>query len=245
MKKGIYILIVITTILGLHSCKKQQDSFSSAALSDYYPLQVGKYITYKLDSTLFINFGQRDTVTTYQVQDRIEAQITDNLNRPAYRIVRYIRRNASQGWVANNNTFMVIPTENTIELVENNLRFQKLKLPIRKDFSWKGNSYIDTYTINSEVKYLDDWDYTYDSLDVPLTLGAVQVDSTIKVAERDEFLGQDPHIAGTLYAEKNYGVEKYAKQIGLVYKEFLHWEYQGSTHTYTGYGVKLTMIDHN
>ena len=53
----------------------------------------------------------------------------------------------------------------------------------------------------------------------------------------------------TQYAEKNYSVEKYAKNIGLVYKEFLHWEYRAryrqAAPGFTGYGVKLTMTGHN
>ena len=64
----------------------------------------------------------------------------------------------------------------------------------------------------------------------------------ITVFERDEFLGQDPSIPGTQYAEKTYALEKYGKGIGLIYREFLHWEYQGSeTRTpgyFGGYGIK-------
>ena len=230
------------------SCKKEKDSFFSESVNDYYPLLVGKYITYDLDSTVFINFGQKDTVIHYQVQDRVDAQITDNLGRPAYRIIHYIRQDTSENWAAN-NTFLVVPTENSIEYVENNQRFLKLKLPIKQDFSWKGNSYIDTYSVNSEVKYLDDWDYMYDSIDVPLTINSLAIDSTIKISERDEFLGQDPAIEGTQYAEKTYSLEKYGKGIGLIYREFLHWEYQGSQSGvpgyFVGYGVKFSITDHN
>ncbi len=245
MRKYFFPVIVFVAMSVLfNACKKQNDSFSSGSIKDYYPLIVGKYITYNLDSTIFINFGKKDTVVKYQVQDRVDAQITDNLGRPAFRILRFIRKNATQAW-APNNTFMAIATDNTLEFVENNLRFQKLKIPIKEGFSWKGNSFIDTYSINSDVKYLDDWDYTYDSLNAKITLGTITVDSTVKVFERDEFLGQDPRLAGTQYAEKNYSVEKYAKNIGLVFKEFIHWEYQGGTRSYSGYGVKLSMIDHN
>lgn len=248
MRKYFYPVAILAIGVLFNACKKQNDDFSSASVNDYYPLLVGKYVTYNLDSTIYINFGARDTVVKYQVQDRVDAKITDNLGRPAFRIVRFIRKNAAQPW-SPNNTFMAVATDNTLEFVENNLRFQKLKIPVREGFSWKGNSFIDTYSLNSDVKYLDDWDYTYDSVNVSLTLGTLRVDNTIKVLERDEFLGQDPRIAGTQYAEKNYSVEKYGKGIGLIYKEFLHWEYQGAQPGrpayYTGYGVKLTMIDHN
>jgi hypothetical protein len=229
------------------SCKKEKDSFSSASVNDYFPLQVGKYITYNLDSTVFINFGERDTIISYQAQDRVDAQITDNLGRPGYRIIRYIRKDSFEDWVPN-NTFMIIPGFNSLEYVENNLRFLKLEVPIKQDFSWKGNSYIDTYSVNSDLKYLDDWDYVYDSVDVPLTINSLSFDSTIKVFERDDYNGSDPSDPTTGYADKTYAYEKYAKGVGLIYREFLHWEYQGCVcpeHGYKGYGVKLSIIDHN
>ena len=230
------------------SCKKENASFKSESVNDYYPLQVGKYITYDLDSTVFVNFGQKDTIVSYQVQDVVDAQITDNLGRAGYRIIRYIRQDTTAEW-APNNTFEIVPAGNSIEYVENNQRFLKLELPIRQDFSWKGNSYIDTYSVNSDVKYLDDWDYTYDSIDVPLTINSLTIDSTLKVSERDEFLGQDPSIPGTQYAEKTYSLEKYGKGIGLIYREFLHWEYQGDQSGvpgyFVGYGVKLSITGHN
>src|SRR6202007_2924038 len=118
---------------------------------------------------------------TYQVQDRIDSQIVDNLGRPAFMIHRFIRKNPAQSW-SPNNTFMAVPTVNSIEFVENNLRYIKLQIPVSEGFSWHGNSYIDTYSLNSDLKYLADWDYTYDSVNAPLSLGALSLDSTIKVA---------------------------------------------------------------
>ena len=243
-----YFLIFIICGLAFAACKKQNDTFSLVTVADYFPLKAGKYITYNLDSSIYINFGTKDTVIKYQVQDRVESQITDNQGRDAFRILRFIRQNATQPWTAN-NTFMAIPSNNSIEYIENNHRFLKLVAPLKEGYSWKGNSFIDTYSIYSDVKYLDDWSYVYDSVNFPITLGTIRIDSTVKVKQRDEFLGQDPHLAGTQYAEKNYSVEKFAKGIGMVYKEFLHWEYQGGQPGrpayYVGYGVKLTMTDHN
>ena len=98
------------------SCKKENETFTTESVNDYFPLQVGKYITYNLDSTLYINFGQKDTLISYQVQDRVDAQITDNLGRPAYRIIRYIRHDSSQDWIPD-NTFMAIPTGTSIVIL--------------------------------------------------------------------------------------------------------------------------------
>lgn len=246
MKKYFGPALLLITLLT--ACAKENELFTTVSLRSYFPLKVGKSITYNLDSTIYINFGQKDTVIKYQAKDSVETQITDNLGRPAFRIVRYLRKDASMEWAAN-NTFMAVPTATTIEFIENNFRFQKLKLPVTDGFSWKGNSFIDTYSLNSVFKYLDDWDYTYESVNTPLTIGTFQFDSTVTVNQRDEFLGQDPKLPGTQYAELNFSVEKYAKGIGLVYKEFLHWEFQGTQPGrpafYSGYGVKLTITGYN
>ena len=230
------------------SCKKEPVHYSSPDIHDYFPLTVGKTITYQLDSTLYINFGQKDTVISYEAQDVITSQTTDNLGRPAFVIVRYLRQDTSLAWTPS-NTFMAVPIGNSIEYIENNLRFLKLEMPVKDGFSWPGNSYIDTYSIYSDLQFMADWSYSYDSVDVPLTINSIPVDSTIKVAERDEFLGQDPSIPGTQYAERTYSVEKYGKGIGLIYRDFLHWEYQGGLTGmpgyYVGYGIRLSMLSHN
>lgn len=243
-----YFTVTCILIFLLASCKKQDANFTSDPVSDYFPLEVGKYITYDLDSTLFLNFGQDKVVNHYQAQDRVEAQITDNLGRPAFRITRYIRKDSTQDWTPG-IVLMAVPTKNSVEYIENNLRFVKLMLPVKQDFSWKGNSYIDTYSNDLGVTYLDDWDYVYDSVGMPLTINSLTIDSTVSVDERDEFLGQDPSIPGTQYAEKTYSIEKYGKGIGLIYRDFLHWEYQGpqpgTPGYYVGYGITLTITDHN
>jgi hypothetical protein len=136
-----------------------------------------------------------------------------------------------------------------LEFTENNLRYIKLRTPIRDFYSWKGNSFIDTYSINSELKYMADWDYTYDSVNASITIGSFMLDSTLKVDQRDEIIGF-PDIP-TSYSEVNYSTEKYAKGIGLVYRKFFHNEYQpptpgqGGRYVDGSYGVTLTMIDHN
>lgn len=239
-----YFLGALMALFFFTSCKKETEILEPVAVTAYFPLQVGKQITYALDSTLFLNFGKTKTIVSYQVQDRIDAEITDNLGRPSFRIFRYIRKKAGDPWIFN-NTFMATPTRSSIEYIENNLRYVKLKFPIHDGDTWKGNTFINTSSIDVDLRYLDDWDYQYDSVGRPLTINGLTFDQTLIVRERDEFTGQDPSIPGTLYAEKNYSIEKYAKGVGLIYREFIHWEYQGqSGGYYEGYGVKLSILDY-
>jgi len=248
MKKYPLFLAIAAFVICFSACKKSTEDFQTDLLSDYNPLVVGKYITYHLDSVIYTNFGTSIETHSYQVKYETDAQITDNMNRPAFRIIRYIRSSDTAPWVPD-NSFMAINDTYSVEFVENNMRFIKLKSPVKDNYSWKGNSFIDTYSANSEVKYLDDWDYMYDSVGVQNTAGAFTLDSCLVVNQCDRVDGNplDPNA----YSEINYSQEKYAKHIGLVYKKFFHNEYQPPVPGHGGfvvtgsYGITLTMIDHN
>ena len=243
-----FLCLAVMIAVSFSACKKKDDFVHSDSIEDYNPLVVGKYITYKLDSFVYTNFGVSSEIRSYEVKHQVDAQIADAMGRPAFRIIRYIRKTSANPWLPD-ASFMAVNTGNGLEFTENNLRYIKLKTPIRDYYTWKGNSFIDTYSTYSDLQYLDDWDYSYDSVGVAQTIGTFALDSTLKVDQRDEVVGF-PNVT-TSYSEINYSVEKYAKHIGLVYRKFFHNEYQpptpgqGGRYVDGSYGVTLTMIDHN
>ncbi|ODT53138.1 MAG: hypothetical protein ABS68_06785 [Niastella sp. SCN 39-18] len=230
-------------LLSVLSCKKSTEELNTVPLTDYAPMTVGKYITYQLDSLVFTNFGTVAEMHSYQVKITVDALTTDALGRPAYRLFRYIKYNGTPNWIPD-NTFWAIHTGNTYEFIENNLRFLKLMQPVRENFSWKGNVYIDTRSANTDFRFMDDWDYVYENVNQPATVGTFTFDSTLTVNQREDSLGL-PIVPETQYAEKTLAKEIYAKNIGMVYRNFLHWEFQRVYNGYVGYGVTYTMIDHN
>ena len=242
-----YFIGILFLSLLFVSCKKEKDDFTTTSVNDYFPLQVGKYITYDLDSTVFTNFNQNLTVRHYQAQYKIEDQTTDNLGNAGFIINRYLRADSTKSWEID-NVFTVYPTGKSIEYIQDNLRFIKLISPIAEGFSWKGNSYLayDPYRsyVFANPAFMEDWNYTYENVNEPLTINSKDFENTITVLEVSDSTG-NPAIAGTEYAEKTYSIEKYAKEIGLVYKDFIHWEYQGTDNTYKGFGERLSIIDHN
>ena len=125
MNKFAYLVLAFMAFLAV-SCSKSTEIYPSATIEDFAPMQIGKYITYRLDSTVTTNFGVAFEVHTYEVKFLVDAQITDNLGRPAYRIFRYIRNNPGQAWLPD-NTFTATNTGTSFEFVENNLRYIKLK----------------------------------------------------------------------------------------------------------------------
>ncbi len=234
--RRISLLFIAAALLVISSCKKTEE-LPVLPLSDYYPLKAGKYVTYNLDSIVYYtNFNTSAVTKSYQVKLVTDAQITDAMGRPAWRIIRYIRTGTTGPWTAD-NVFMAVNTGNSIEYIENNLRFIKLVSPIRQDYTWQGNKYIDVSSLGSQIKYLDGWDYTYDSINVKSTIGTIPVDSTIKVAQIDNRTSID----------RTFSEEKYAKGIGLVYRNFIYWNNGTVNGTFTdnSYGVIMKMIDHN
>ncbi|HEY0677037.1 MAG TPA: hypothetical protein VGD17_02080 [Chitinophagaceae bacterium] len=240
------LTILAATTLLLTQCNKKDD-FTSEPVEDYLQLQVGKYVIYRLDSMKFENL---DTLkSSYQAKDEIDGQMTDNLGRPSWRVVRYLRDVAgTQAWIPS-VTYMVTSVKGTVEVIENNFRYLKLKEPINEGFSWKGNTYISLYSSDPDwdFRYLDDWDYLYENVGADFTTLAGSIPNTITVNQRDEVLGIPTDPMG--YSEQNSSIEVYGKGIGLIYKNFLHMQYQpasgGNPPYRIGYGIKMNMISHN
>ncbi len=235
------------------SCKKETEELTVEPLSDYQPTQTGKYIIYQLDSTVFTNFGTVTSVRSYQEKQEVDAEFTDNEGRKAYRIFRSLRAADGTGPWAPAGTFAVIPQRNTVEVVENNLRFVKLASPVKPEGTWKGNRFLpeEPYTTSfafSNDDNMADWDYTYTNTGETINLNGQAINDVITVEHINESANA-PVVQPGAYGFINYSIAQYAKGIGLVYEELTMWEYQpnpgGSSGYRTGFGVKRSMIEHN
>ena len=130
-KNLILCLAAIAFLASVTSCEKETEEFKTDTVADYMPLTVGKYITYRLDSTVFTNFQRNTEIHRYQVKHIVDAAVPDNLGRPGYRILRYLRDSTgTQPWVEN-GTYFISPLADQVEVVEDNLRFIKLHLPFK------------------------------------------------------------------------------------------------------------------
>lgn len=243
---------IIAAIL-FSSCGNSKDDLQLTKIEDYAPLVKGKYITYELDSMVFTNFGTTETHRFYQVKYLVVDSIRDNSGRLAYKVQRSIRSIPAAGGTTTSSfgselTFSAINTGNSYEFVENNQRFIKLVMPIKNGYSWKGNAYINLSTVIpgfGNSYFLDDWDYNYDFVGgpSPINFPGFTLNNTVIVNQRD--VSTNLPVTGTTnIASKDFGKEIYAKNIGMVYRQFIHWEYQTNT-KYTGFGITMKMIDKN
>ncbi len=248
-------LLIFIIIAGILSCKKQTAVLPTSQLEEYVPLTVGKYIHYRLDSMRFIHFGQRDTVISYQAKDIVDGELIDGEGNKTFRVIRLLRdvNSYNEEDYVQKLTYFITPTKNGIDLIENNWRFQKLKMPVTEGFNWKGNTFLPSspyytfYYFSNDID-IADWNYTYYNVNQPMQIGDNIYNKTITVLQVADSSNVPIEYPDGL-AYKNYWQEIYAENIGLVYKEVEMWEYQPPTLTEpaarTGFGIKMTILDHN
>ncbi len=249
-----YVLASFLVLSVLFSSCDEKEELSSDEISEYYPTSVGKYIIYRLDSLVFTNFGRTTEIHKYQVKHQVDAQILDNLGRPAYRVYASIRDSAGTLPWQQMGTFTITVMEDQIEVQEDNLRFIKLHMPVNDGFSWKGNRYLPTEPYSGQFAFFPDndmeiWDYYYDGPPSSYTYDGRVYDEVLTVEEFNESFNvpvTSPNAVGYMIRS----VERYAKGIGPVFRHYELWEYQPNTGGSggpfnTGFGITMWMIDHN
>lgn len=240
-------------VSSLFSCNEKEE-FVTDKISEYMPMTVGKYIVYRLDSLVFTEFGRTIETRRYQQKDEVAGTFTDLAGRPSFRIQRYLRDSLGIGSWQPLSTYVITALADQVEVLEDNLRFIKLHMPVTDGFSWKGNKFMPDNPYQLKYNFSNDnemelWDYYYDGLAAPFSYRGINYTDVLSVEEIDEAFNV-PITSPTSYAARSRAVAKYSKSIGLVYQEYELWEYQPNTGGaggpyYTGFGVKRWMIDHN
>lgn len=181
----------------------------------YYPLQIGKYLEYQVDSIVFdfaVSGGTlRDSSRNY-VREIITDTLRDATGALYYLIERYARKDAGAPWVFKNHLSASRTSTQAIR-TEDNWRYLKLVFPMDKRSAWDGNLWIDeTREIEfagERMRPFSNWAYEVDSIDIPALVGSFLFDSTLLITEADD----------TNVIERRFSRARYAKHIGLIWRE--------------------------
>jgi len=258
-------LIALIATIVITSCKKTTYTYPDSPMTNYFaPLQLGKYVIFRLDSLNFYYYGQLDTLTHYLAKDSVEEATTDLLGRPSWKVVRYLSDTQGTAWTPT-ESYLVTPTRTTLEMVEDNLRYIKLAFPMDEGYSWTGSTYLPYAPYQDYFDFSDDshlnvqrWNYTYQNVNKPYTVGNKVYDSTTTVLLVSDSINvvydstnAPVIVVDTSFASRTYWTETYAKNIGLIYRHTEIWEYQPPTPNGTqvgykiGFEVTFNLVDHN
>lgn len=186
------------------SCKKKTENPPDVGYA-YAPQTLGKYIVYDVDSTIYDDFKHDTTNYKYRIKEKLEENYIDNQNRTAIKLVRYIKKYSAtvsydnMPWAVK-DVWNYTKTNTTLEVVEEDIRFTKLIFPVKEDATWNGNA-------NNTI---GQWDYKYSYTDRAETINGTHFDNVLMVTQKSD-KGNAIH--------REYYVEKYAKDVGLVYRE--------------------------
>jgi hypothetical protein len=257
MKIRTGLVCIVTLIVIIISCKKTTYNYPANPLTNYFmPLQVGKFSIYRLDSLNFYFYGQIDTVSSYLAKDSVEKMGTDNAGHQVWFVTRYLSDTTGASWTPT-QTYTVTPSVQTLEIVENNLRFIKLAFPMDEGFSWTGNTYLPANPYQDFFVFSDNanvdmglWNYTYQNVNTPVNISGIQYDSSVTVLQINDSINV-PVVIDTIFATRTYWSETYAKHVGLVYRHTEMWERQPPTPNGTqqaykiGFQLTMRLVSHN
>ena len=187
------------------ACKKKTEDPPDVGYA-YAPENIGKYIVYDVDSTIYDDFFDDTIYYKYRIKEKLEEVFMDNQGRKAIKLVRYIKKYNDTvsydniAWTVK-DVWNYTRTATTLEVVEEDIRFTKIIFPIKEDATWNGNA----------NNTLGEWEYEYTYSDRTETINGTAFDNVLMVTQKDDKNKNAIH--------REYYVEKYAKDVGLVYRE--------------------------
>ncbi len=213
------LLALSAFVFILSSCKKDPITSASDKSANYFPLQVGRYMIYNVDSIHFNDVTMTSDTTHFQLKEEIGSSFNDSTGGVTYIIKRYRRSSDTLNWYETEEWNATV-NKSRAEKTENNLRFVKLIFPIVNDVKWNGNQYIDT---SNGLAMYEEWEYKYSEVNTGKIMNGLAFDSTTTVTELDN----------ENLIEKDFEQEVYAKNYGLIYRIQEHVSKQNVTTPWT------------
>ena len=235
------ILFLILPLVFFACAKKEIDDHQTDMGYDFFPVELGQYRTYAVDSIVFGQTGA-DTISS-QIKETIVEVLGDGHDKK-YRVLREWREHADEPWQSN-TIWWIVKEDSRIIQTEENLKFIKLTFPVKLGTNWNGNAFFDERIIvkigSENLEFFKEWDY-----------GVVGFGNHVLPNESfdDVFTVQEADFETSIELRKSTAV--YAKGVGLVERTQQILDTQCITCTGTwaekaekGVILKQYLIDHN
>lgn len=205
LNKLLYLSIALT--LALASCKGPEPEAVDFGY-DYLPLAIGSELVYRVDSIFYNEFLLNNPVDTayYLIKEIVIDTQTDLAGNLAYIIERStFDTNGFEDGAPFRYTLTKV--ENRVEEQMGNLRKVIMTFPVTEGNSWDGNAF----------NALEEQQFEYVSIAQSFSLAGQNFDSVATIIQIEDT---------TNFIFKQYTEEKYARNIGKIYREHLIKETQ-------------------
>lgn len=226
---------MIALSIFFHACKKQDAPIQIDFGKNYYPLDIGSYVIYDVDSTVYDELTHIPKTYKYRLKEIITQSFINDEGHLSYRLERYIKWYDSTQpydqiqWKIK-NVWSLTPYPNSLEKREENIPYIKLIFPVKTGAKWNGNA---RNTLGNKT-------YTYQYVDVPESVNNITFDKVLAVKQYEY---------RSLIQYQNE-IEKYARNVGMIYKEITNLESQSinpsipvENRAEKGFIYKMTIVE--
>jgi len=215
----------------------------------YYPIEVGKYWVYQVDSIIYDDLGDKICPTSGYIREELKSVLSQDDLSTVYVLEKSYRKLPTDTWQIT-DIWTLTQGRNFIQRSEENLRFVKMQTPLRVGNTWEGNQFDSELilTVKDEaIAIYKNWAYEVLEVGLAEEIAGVSYEDLMVIQQAD-----DENLI-----ERRYSVEKYAKDVGLVFREMEIFDTQcdgnlsnceGLTwleKAERGYAVTQTLIEHN
>lgn len=198
-------IIIYVTFIAFVSCKRVAEPLPISG-PNYYPLEVGKYITYLVREYNHDAFLEKSDTAYYWQKELIESSFIDNSGSLVYKLEISRSQDSGVHW-AFASFAIVEKDEFSAKRTENNQRKTVLSFPLRDRKTWNVN---ELNTLDYQRAKVDNLDKIKNSLLGSTFTQTVSID-----------LGNDVDIFFS-----NIESEVYASGIGLIERTYVNTETQ-------------------
>ena len=249
--------ILLCTLIAVIGCGDDSVDRPGVDNSDeYFPLTVGHYIEYQVDSIVLDDApggNTKDTIS-FQLKEEIASYQLSVQGDTVYYIHRYRRDVSEQDWILK-DVWTANNDENNILRTEENLTFRKMNMPLYKGLKWIATSYINPNTVvlvgTENMVLYDYWESEVLDIDGAESIGSFSFPTGHVMHVRQTDTDDD--------LMKRYVHETYVRDIGLAARrdtmldsrcidlgDFTPClEKEWTEHAKKGYILSQVMIGHN
>jgi hypothetical protein len=202
-RNTLYAFLAATILAA--GCSKRESAQPIDPGHEYFPIRVGSWVEYQVDSAWRDDAFSVDTSKSYLLRQVIAEHYTDPGGRPALRIERFIRQ--GDEWVIR-DVWTGTRSTTGLEVTEENERRLKLSFPVRDGRTWDVNA----------LNTMDRLEVITRNAGQPITLGGTAYARTVLV---------ESTVPGNIVETRDYR-ERYAEGVGMIEHHWYHRQAGGS-----------------
>lgn len=224
MKFKTFVVLLLTGVLVI-SCKKDSTVEYFDTGLNYYPIVQGCYCTFVVNAITYDDFYipvHVDTVV-YELKEVVGEILSVDGVQQTSKLYQYKRFLPTDDWALLNVWTIAVDNFKIIRNEENE-RYIKLVFPVKKGTRWDGNAF----------NVRENETYEYADVNFPFQIGNLKFDSVLTVLQKDE----------NSLIDEYYAEEKYAKNIGPIYKKLTNLQKEVNGNVKSGFDITYTLIDY-